>query len=185
MKPARLTFLFPVALVSLLLAGIASAQTFPVVAGTMEVQVGAAGIVLPENTNGMVSAQPELRLGYFVSEGLQLQIVGDARVWPLGMVAPANYGVGAQFLWFPNLGPQNRNLYLLAGAGGAYSDPPRDDSQFDPLARVGLGVKVPLAGVGLGFLQRAHLTVEYRGELLFQDETDFVSGAAVGFSFFL
>ena len=184
MKPARLSSLLSVVLVPLLLSGVVSAQTFPVVAGTMEIQLGAAGVILPENTNGMVSAQPELRVGFFVSEGLQLQFVGDARVWPLGTIAPPSYGASAQFLWFPNLGPQNRNLYVLGGMGGAYSDPLVGDSAFDPLARAGLGFKVPLGDFGLGFVTRSHLTVEYRAEMIFQDETDLVSGVAVGISLF-
>lgn len=183
MKSVRLRSLFFLVLALLLGASAALAQTFPVVRGTTEFQVGAAGVMMPEDSNGMVSYQPEVRFGYFIGEGLQVQFAGDMRVWPLGTIGPARYGGTVSLLWFPNLGPQNRNLYLLGGAGGAYRDPPgpHADGEFDPSLRGGLGIKVPLGG--FAFLQGSHLTMEYRGELLLQDETEFVSGVGIGLSF--
>jgi hypothetical protein len=166
----------------------ARAQTFPVTPGTIEVQAGMAGVVLPEASDGTYSAQPEFRVGYFLAPALQLQLVVHSRLWPLGAVAARNHGVVAHAVWFPNLGPQNRNLYLMAGAGGARNVPPPAtglDVSFDPLLRGGVGYKIPLQDVGLGFLSSTHLTVEYRAEYWLQDEAAFVSGAAFGFSYFL
>lgn len=162
----------------------ASAQTFPVVAGTMEFGVGASAVALPEEISGSISAQPELRLGYFLAEGLMLQVVGDARVWPLGTVAPSTYGVAGSLLWFPNLGPRSRNMYLLAGGGGNFVDPPQpsEDSSIDPLLRAGVGVKVPLNGLGLSFLHPYHFTAEFREEIAVGDETDFLSGVSFALS---
>lgn len=183
MKSVHLRMLFFPTLILLVGASATLAQTFPVVRGTTELQVGGVGVVMPEDSGGMVSLQPEVRFGYFIGEGLQVQLAGDVRVWPLGLVAPARYGGAVSLLWFPNLGPQNRDLYLLAGAGGAYTDPPgsRAEGEFDPLLRVGLGIKVPLGAFLL--LERAHLTMEYRGDLVLQDETDFLSGIGIGLSF--
>jgi hypothetical protein len=166
----------------------ASAQTFPMASGTLEVQFGLAAIVLPEGSDGAYSAQPELRVGLFLMPGLELQVQGDARLWPLGSVAAKSYGASAHLLWFPALSPENRNFYLMAGGGGALSDPPARtglDSGFDPLLRGGLGYKVPVSGLDFGFLKRPHLTVEGRLEALFQDETDLVSGGSVALSYFL
>jgi hypothetical protein len=183
MKSVRLRMLFFPALILLVGAGAAFAQTFPVVRGTTELQVGGVGVVMPEDSGGMISLEPEVRFGYFIGEGLQVQLAGDVRVWPLGVVAPANYSGAVSVLWFPNLGPQSRDMYLLVGAGGAYSDPPgpQAEGEFDPLFRFGLGVKVPLGSFLL--LERAHLTMEYRGDVAFQDETDFLSGIGMGLSF--
>jgi hypothetical protein len=168
------------------LAGVARAQSFPVVAGTLEFQGGMAAVSLPEQNFGSVSAQPELRIGYFFSEGMMAQLVADTRVWPLGTAAPSFWGVSGNVLWFPNLGPRSRNLYLLAGGGGALVDPPAaaEGSSFDPLLRGGLGIKVSLVEVGLTFLQQLHLTVEFREEMVVGDETDLLSGVAVGLSSF-
>lgn len=162
----------------------ASAQTFPVVAGTMEFGAGATALALPEEITGSISAQPELRVGYFLAEGLMLQVVGDARVWPLGTVAPSTYGVAGSILWFPNLGPRSRNMYLTAGGGGNFVSPPNpsDDSSVDPLLRIGMGVKVPMEEIGLNFLHPYHFTVEFREEIAVGDETDFLSGISFGFS---
>jgi hypothetical protein len=166
----------------------ASAQTFPMTSGTIEVQLGLGAIMLPEGSDGTYSAQPELRVGLFLWPGLQLQVQGDARLWPLGGVAAKSYGACAHLLWFPELSPENRSFYLMAGAGGALNDPPARtglDSGFDPMLRGGVGYKVPLSGLEVGFLKRTHLTVEGRLEALFQDETDLVSGGAVALSYFL
>jgi hypothetical protein len=155
----------------------------PIEAGTWEIQAGLAGIVLPEDIEGTYSLQPEVRFGYFIADAIELQAQGDVRVWPLGSVAPNSYGVGGSVLWFPSI-QEERNLYLLGGVGGAYTDPPgsAEDSSFDPLGRVGFGFKVPITG--LGFLDGSYLNLEYRGEMAFVDDPDFVSGAAIGLSFF-
>jgi hypothetical protein len=166
----------------------ARAQTFPMTPGTLEIQVGVGAILLPESSDGTYSAQPEVRVGLFLMPGVQLQVQGDARLWPLGSVAPKSYGASAHLVWFPSLGPENRNLYLMAGGGGALTDPPARtglDSGFDPLFRGGLGYKIPLSGLRLGFLRQTHLNVEARLEAIFQDEVDVVSGGAIGFSYFL
>lgn len=162
----------------------ASAQTFPVVAGTMEIGVGVSAVALPERITGSISAQPEVRVGFFLAEGLMLQVVGDARVWPLGNTAPSTYGVAGNLLWFPNLGPRSRNLYLMAGGGGNFVDSPNpaDDSSIDPLLRGGVGVKVPLEEIGLGFLHPYHFTVEFREEVVTGDETDFLSAVSFALS---
>jgi hypothetical protein len=155
----------------------------PIAPGTWEFQAGIAGIVLPEDIPGTYSLQPEARIGYFIREGIELQAQGDVRVWPLGSVAPNHYGVGGSVLWFPPI-QEERSLYLLGGMGGAYSDPPgsEEESSFDPLARAGFGFKVPISG--LGPLDGSYLNLEYRGEMAFTDDPDFVSGAAIGLSFF-
>ncbi|MGQ0722641.1 MAG: hypothetical protein ACT4PE_13880 [Candidatus Eiseniibacteriota bacterium] len=166
----------------------ASAQTFPMTSGTLEVQFGLGAVMLPEGSDGTYSAQPELRLGLFLMPGFELQVQGDARLWPLGSVAAKSYGASAQVLWFPRLSPENRNFYLMAGGGGALNDPPARtglDSGFDPLLRGGLGYKVPLTGLDFAFLKQSHLTIEGRLEALFQDETDLVSGGAIALSYFL
>jgi hypothetical protein len=185
----------------LLAGGEAQAQSFPVVAGSREIQIGASATSLPELYDGPFSAQPELRLGMFVVEGVELQLLGETRVWPLGRRAPKGYGGALQILWFPNLGAQSRNMYLLIGGGGARITPPdrRLESSFDASARAGIGVKVSLEGLGLDFLNTYHLNVEYRGEYLYLNEdeedyaalglgddlpttSDFVSGVSVGIS---
>jgi hypothetical protein len=100
----------------------------------------------------------------------------------LGSVAPHYYGVGGSVLWYPEIQAE-RSLYLLGGVGGAYSEPPGDsDSSFDPFLRGGFGFKVPISG--LGFLDGSYLNLEYRGEYVFADESDFTSGAAMGLAFF-
>ncbi len=160
----------------------ASAAGVPITPGTMELQAGIAAIILPESVDGTFSAQPEVRFGYFLREAVELQVIGDVRVWPLGAKAPHSYGIGGVLLWFPRV-HEDRNFYLLAGAGGAYTDPPgTEGSSFDPLGRAGFGFKVPMEG--FGFLPSAFMTIEYRAELSFADETDFVSGAALGISMF-
>jgi len=163
-----------------------AAQTFPVVRGTLEVGAAMAAVALPEHTGGSISAQPELRVGYFIAEGMMVQVVGDTRVWPLGTQAPKWYGVAGQLLYFPNLGPRSRNLYLMAGAGGALVDPPNpaEDSSMDPLIRGGVGVKISLVEVGLRFLQGLHFTAEFREEYVRSDENDFLSGLSFGLSTF-
>jgi hypothetical protein len=167
-------------------AGVVQAQTFPVVAGTLEFQGGMAAVALPEENVGSISAQPELRIGYFFMEGVEAQVVGDGRVWPLGNTAPSFYGVTGNVLWFPNLGPRSRNLYFLGGGGGVLVDPPSPtvDSSIDPLLRAGMGIKISLAEIGWTFLHPFHLTVEFREEVLFGDETDFLSGVSFGLSSF-
>jgi hypothetical protein len=173
---------------ALLGSTLARAQTFPTTPGTLEVQFGLGAIILPESSDGTYSAQPEVRVGLFLMPGVELQVQGDARIWPLGSVAARNYGAGAHLLWYPNLSPENRSLYLMAGAGGALTRPPARtglDSSFDPLLRGGIGFKVPLSGLDIGVLTRSHLTVEARLEAIFQDETDLVSGGAVALSYFL
>ncbi|HET9886640.1 MAG TPA: hypothetical protein VFR10_03940, partial [bacterium] len=102
--------------------------------------------------------------------------------------------LGASLLWFPQIG-NHRNMYMLAGAGGAITDPPGEpDGGFKPLVRAGVGFKVPMSG--LKFLGDAYLTMEYRGEMVFiddpeffeddtiEDGSNFVSGAAIGLSYF-
>ncbi|NNE44695.1 MAG: hypothetical protein HKN12_10830 [Gemmatimonadetes bacterium] len=175
------------ALAATLLGPAASAQTGPTASGSLELQFGIATIALPEDTEGTYSAQPQLRLGLFLSEALQFQVEGYARVWPLGAVAPSSYGVVAQVAWYPSVGPNVRGLYFLAGAGGALNEPPgfMTESSFDPLVRGGLGYRVPLNELGVGFLTAAHLNAEYRAEYLLEDPSDFVSGVAVSFSYFL
>jgi hypothetical protein len=165
----------------------ASAQTFPVTPGTLELQVGFAAITLPEGSDGSYSAQPQVRLGMFLAPGLALQVEGSFRIWPLGAVAPGSIGASAQIAWFPTLGQGNRNLYLMAGAGATRNDPPARtglDTSTDPQARVGLGYKIPLSNLDLGFVSKAHLNVEYRAEFLLEDETALVSGASLGLAYF-
>ena len=167
-------------------AGTVGAQTFPVVAGTLEIQGGMAAVTLPEQYFGSISAQPELRFGYFIAEGLMIQAVGDMRVWPLGTAAPSFYGVTGNLLWFPNLGPRSRSLYLLGGAGGLLLDPPNpaEGRTFDGVIRGGVGVKISLAELGARFLHPFHFTVEFREELSIADETDMLSGVSFGLSSF-
>lgn len=159
-----------------------AAATLPISPGTKELQIGVAGIVLPENVNGTFSAQIEARVGLFLKEALEAQVAGDVRLWPLGDKAPDSYGIGVNFLWYPKL-YEDRNLYVLAGAGGALTDPPGpDDGGFDPLMRAGFGFKVPVSK--FVFIPASFLTIEYRGEMLFADDSDFVSGAGLALSFF-
>lgn len=174
--------------VALLLPAGALAQTFPVVRGSTEVEFGFAGIVLPESEDGTYSAQPELRFGYFLAEGLELQLGLHGRIWPLGAVASKNYGVAGHVRWYPNLGPGNRNLYLLGGAGAARNDPPPripEEASVDPFARGGLGYKIPLRDLGIGFLSGAHLATEYRLEYVLRGDNDLVSGGLLALSYSL
>lgn len=172
---------------ALTLPASASAQGLPVAAGTIEVQAGMAAIALPEATRGTYSAQPELRLGFFVAEGVEAQLEANIRMWPLGSVAPHSAGVGAHLLWYPTLGPGHRNLYLLAGGGVSRNDPPGvlTERTFDPLGRAGLGYKIPLSELGLGALSNGFLTTEFRMEMHFEDERDVVSGIVAAYSYFL
>ncbi len=179
--------------------GSAHAQTFPVVKGTQELQIGFSMMSMPEIVSVTWSAHPELRWGIFLGEGFEAQLTADMRVWPLGIAAPRSYGGGLNLLWFPNLGQGHRNLYLLLGGGGAWTDPaePTIDASLDPAGRVGLGAKVSLEQLGLPFLVGWHLTTEYRGEFVYLNEDsadypglpesastglDFVSGVTVGVS---
>ncbi len=156
--------------------------TVPIEEGTWEFQVGLAGIVLPEEVHGTYSLQPEARVGLFLGDALEIQGQAEVRVWPLGDVAPNYYGLGGNLLWYPEI-QNDRSLYFLGGAAGSWNDPPgEDEGGFDPLGRLGLGFKVPISGPG--FLDNAFLSLEYRGEFIFAESTDFVSGAAIGLSFF-
>lgn len=176
------TLLVALAWVVLADARAASAQTFPVVPGTTEIQIGATGLSIREDAGGLWSFNPELRVGFFLQPGFEFQAEGNFRVWPGGAVGGRSYGGGGNLLWYPSLAPKSRNMYLLGGAGGSYNDPPGTaDSEFDVAIRGGLGYKAPL---GIGLLGSAHLTAEYRGEYLLTDPADFVSGAAIGISFF-
>lgn len=170
---------------SVLRPGVGAAQTFPVDSGTLEIQVGVAGIVLPEESDGLFSAQPELRVGWFVRDRIEFQVQGDVRIWPLGDTAARSYGGSGNLLWYPKLAGDRHDLYFLGGAGGAYSDPPDPalSSGFDPLVRGGIGLKVPLAGLS-DALRSLFFNAEYRGELVLQDETAFVSGISIGVSRF-
>jgi hypothetical protein len=165
----------------------AGAQDLPVSAGTIEVQAGMAAIGLPEATNGTYSAQPELRLGFFLVEGLEAQLEANIRMWPLGSVAPHSAGAAAHLAWYPSLGPGHRNLYLLAGGGVSRNDPPGvlTVRTFDPLARAGLGYKIPLSQLGMGAVPHGFFTTEFRAEMHFEEQTDIVSGIVAAFSYFL
>jgi hypothetical protein len=182
------------AVAAFLPTGVASAQSFPVTPGTLEFQLGIAGIVLPEDQNGTFSAQPEVRAGYFVLEGLQLQAEANARVWPLGNQAPKSYGLGAHVLWFPRPFP-SRSVYALGGLAVSYldyADRYQIESGVVPSVRVGGGIKVSLAKGFVRFMRSGHFTVEYRGEWIRLNEdmvvsgrqVDFVSGIALGYSIF-
>jgi hypothetical protein len=173
-------------LVVLPLAGTAAAQSLPLVKGAVEIQAGIGATLMPEDEEGFVSVQPELRVGWFLGDGLMIQAMGDSRVWPLGTVGSSSYGVTGNLLWFPNLGPGNRNFYLLGGAGGTLQDPPgpAEGSSFDTLLRAGIGAKAPMAGVGVGWLDVSYFTMEFRTDLVIQDETNFVSGISMGLSWF-
>jgi hypothetical protein len=174
----------------------ASAQTFPVTPGTLEFQLGLAMITLPEDHDGTFSAQAEGRAGFFFAEGLQAQLEGHGRFYPLGSQAPGAYGLTAGVLWFPTLG-DFRNLYLL-GAGGfqylTYPDRYGVSNGARPIARIGGGLKAPLENAGIPWLRGGHFTAEYRAEWikLTEEEVDpaigntldFMSGIAVGYSFF-
>lgn len=180
-RPSR-TFGFAAFLGGLLLAASSASADIPVGVGSKEIQIGVAGIVLPENSLGTYSLQPEVRVGWFIREAVEVVLQGDVRVWPLGEKAANSYGAGVALAFFPKLN-ETHNLYLLGGVGGAYADPPGAvDAGFDPLVRAGFGFKVPVAGLPL--LPGAYLNVEYRGEFVLADENDFVSGAALGLSFF-
>jgi hypothetical protein len=184
MSRARIALVSAVA-GSALLPAVGAGQDFPVSAGTLEVQVGVAGIVLPEESRGTFSAQPEVRVGWFLRERLELQAEGDVRVWPLGTIAARSYGVSGNLLWYPPLADDRHDLYFLGGGGGAYTDPPGPaaDTSFDPLLRGGVGLKVPLEGLNEAF-RAIYFTAEYRGELILADSSDFVSGIALGLSRF-
>ena len=161
----------------------ASAQTFPVVTGTTEIQIGVSGITLPRDSGGLWSLNPELRIGFFLQPGFELQAEGNFRAWPGGAVSGRSYGGGGNLVWYPNLGPQSRNLYLLGGASGVLSEPPGqdEDTELDVTGRGGVGYKAPIA---FPWLAGAHLSVEYRGEVIVTRDRAFVSGAAIGISFF-
>jgi len=187
---------FAACIVAACLAGGARAQTFPVTPGTLEFQLGLATIVLPEDHDGTYSAQVEGRAGWFFGEGLEAQLDGHFRFYPLGSEAPKGYGVGLSALWFPVLG-DTRNLYVLGGAAFQYLDyPPRYgvSNGTRPILRAGGGLKVPLEQSGIPYLRGGHLTVEYRGEWIWlsHDEVDpavgktleFQSGLAFGWSIF-
>lgn len=175
------------AVAALSLPALARAQVTPTAAGTLEVQGGMAAIGLPEGTDGTYSAQPELRVGYFLSEGIEAQVVGHIRMWPLGMVAPHNAGAAVHLLWYPSLGPGHRNLYLMGGGGIARNVPPGvlAGRTLDPLGRAGLGYKVPLSGLGLGAMSAGWFTTEFRMEMHFGDETSVVAGIVAAYSYFL
>ena len=163
------------------------AQSFPVTPPSMEVQVGAAAITLPEQYDGLFGWQAEVRWGMFLLTGLQLQIQGDARIWPLGAKAPKNYGGAGHLAWYPRMG-DSRNLYLLVGVGGGWSDPPKSlgEARFNPLGRAGIGYKVSLEDLGIGFLRSWHFTSEFRVEgHVLEDSTEILSGVGLGMSYFL
>ena len=73
---------------SALLPRIAACQTVPVDPGTFEFQLGVASITLPEESDGMYSAEPELRVGWFLRQTLEVMVQGNIRAWPLGATAP-------------------------------------------------------------------------------------------------
>ncbi len=155
--------------------------------GAIEIQLGVAGITLPESSRGTYSAQPELRLGFFLHEYMELQGELSVRVWPLGTVAANSYGVSGNVLFFIDPPTSRARLFLLGGGGGQFADPPgpAEGRSFDPLVRGGIGVRVSLAGTGVSLLQPLSFAAEYRGELVFADDTDFVSGISLGVSRFL
>lgn len=176
------------------LAAPSRADEPPITKGVWEYQGGASGIVLPESFNGTWSLQLEGRVGYFIGEGWELQGMINGRVWPLGSKAPKYVDLGGSVLYFPEIGGK-RNMYVLGGAGVAKTDPNGPpEGGFKPLIRAGFGFKVPMSG--LKFLGNAFLTMEYRGEMVFiddaeffedptiEDGSDFVSGAAIGLSWF-
>lgn len=152
-----------------------------VVADGLVLRVGIAGIVLPEASGGTFSAQPELRIGWFTGVDMAVEVEASARVWPLGGVSAKSYGVAGNLLWFPSFGGDQRDFYLLGGGGGYYSDPVLGDASFDPVVRGGVGLLASLASL-IPSAASVRLAVEYRGELLLADETDFVSGIALGLS---
>jgi hypothetical protein len=161
-----------------------AAQTFPVVAGTWEVQGGFNGTVLPEGYSPLWSAQVEARAGMFIAEGLEIQAIGDVRVWPLGAEAPKSYGITGNLLWFPRTG-ETRNLYLLGGGGGFFRDqatPTQPESGFQPMLRTAVGTKIKMPGQGA--VRNLHLTTEFRGDFWFEEQTSFVAGFAIGLSWF-
>lgn len=152
-----------------------------VAADGLVLRVGIAGIVLPEASGGTFSAQPELRIGWFTGVDMAVQVEASARVWPLGGVSAKSYGVAGNILWFPPLAGEQRDFYLLGGGGSYYSDPVLGDSSFDPVVRGGVGMLASLASL-IPSAASVRLAVEYRGELLLADDTDFVSGIALGLS---
>jgi hypothetical protein len=156
------------------------------VPGALEIQAGVAAVVLPEDSRGTHTIEPLGRIGYFLAEGIELEVEVSTRVWPLGAIAPKSIAVGGALSWYPNLGPQNRNVFLSGGVGVLSEDPPgvKEGTTWDGFARGAFGFKVPLEGVGLGLLDALHLSIEFREEALFQESTDFVSGAVIGFSYF-
>jgi hypothetical protein len=152
--------------------------------GDLEVQVGIAGITLPEGTGGTWSMQPLGRVGFFLARELELQVEGGYRIWPLGPVAPKSLSLGGNILWHPSVLSKDKSLYLLAGLATYSADPPGGAStEWNALGRGALGFRVPLEN--LGFLSAWQLSVEFRSEYVLEDERDLVSGAAVGFSYFL
>jgi len=168
---------------ALTFADVASAQDeepapeFSVAKGSQDLQFGFSMVSLPEIVKGAWSAQPEIRYGVFLSDGLQLQITAETRVWPLGKEAPKSYGGGVNLLWFPDLGTASRNFYLLVGGGGAYEDPPQQtlDASFDPMVRGGVGARVPLRDLGIPFMASWYLSTEFavKAVLLGEDEEDY------------
>jgi len=161
-----------------------AAQTFPVVAGTWEFQGGFSGTMLPEAYDALWAAQIEARAGMFVVEGWEIQVIGDARIWPLGTQAPKSYGITGNVLWFPRMG-EHRNLYLMGGAGGFQRDPATEtqpEAGFQMVVRTAVGTKIKMPGQG--FIGRTHLTTEFRGDFWFEETTSFVAGFAIGLSWF-
>src|SRR5262245_51320053 len=65
----------------------AAAPEAPSAPRTLEIQLGVAGVTLPEESNGLCSAEPELRLGWFIRPNVEFQAQGDIRAWPLGNIA--------------------------------------------------------------------------------------------------
>ncbi|MAF26945.1 MAG: hypothetical protein QF819_07575 [Gemmatimonadota bacterium] len=179
MKRLSVAALLAAALIPTLTAG---AQTIPVVASTTEYGIGMAALTLPEEVRGPHSLRMDVRGGYFVAEGLQMQAEASVRFWPLGNRAPRGYGMGANALWFPDLGPGNRNMYLLLGGGVVRQNYPGQEATMDGLARVGFGVK--LRSPVLRYVWMTHAAVEFRSEAHFADEVETTSGFTVGVSRF-
>jgi hypothetical protein len=184
MKLVRLLTLSLVVVAGLLPSG-AAAQSFPVVRGTWTFQLGASGMVLPERYDALWSLQLEGRAAMFLVEGLELQAQGDVRVWPLGAKAPKAYGFTGNVLWYPRIG-DTRNLYLLGGGGGYLRQgetPAHGEDGFQPLLRGGLGTHISLEQMGP--VRAFHFTTEFRVDVLFEEETSFSTGIALGLSYFI
>ncbi|MEZ5066392.1 MAG: hypothetical protein R3B81_16820 [bacterium] len=169
---------------TLALPGGTRAETFSVAPGTWEGQVGVTGVTLAEYLDAMWAIQVEGRVGRFLREGIELQAVGSARVWPLGDQSPKAFGTTANLLYFPRI-TESHNLYFLVGAGGLYRSSPNEtlgDTGFDGLARVGFGTKVHPSDTG--WISHFHLTSEFRIEMLFEQEVNTVAGITFGLSYF-